>query len=358
MSRLVQVCLQPPGAAGAATPVDSERLLALASWHGVRPLLFSSLRAESTPASVYTHLQTECQEIAVANLLQTRELLRLVQRLASHQVPSYAYKGSLWASWLYGNQSLREQGDIDLLVPRPYLDQALALLTQDGYLPDAYRQYLLERKPGVKAAFLRTDYHIPLVWQRAAAPESVLEVHWRVAYPRLCFEFPEQEWEAMAEDYPLQKGTVTSFRKEYQLLLIITHHGGKEQWLRLKYLADLAAYLRRYGAQTDWAWVGTWARRKGMYSLLQGSLALLKSLGMEWNAAWPETEAKPLSAAQLQSWESMAALPENSTWPYLRHALQTRDGAHRLKVLLAHARYASEWYLLYHKALWYRQGTS
>ena len=104
--------------------------------------------------------------------------------LEANKVPAYGYKGSLWAEWLYGEQSQREYGDIDLLVQPENWAQAHALVTENGYSPDAYRQYLLDANPKIKEAFLRSDYHVPMTKQaEGSLVKFVLEMHWRGRLP-------------------------------------------------------------------------------------------------------------------------------------------------------------------------------
>ena len=353
LSYLIAVCVGLPIEAHPTSDINGNRLLNLAHWHNARPQLLSVVQGETE--SWVTELRQQCLEITLSNLINTRETIRIVRILEENQIPVYVYKGCVWAEWLYGQQGKREFGDIDLLVATEYLPSALKFISAAGYTPDSYRSHLLNSSPAVKNAFIRTDYHIPMERQVAESTlKFMLEIHWRVAYPRLNFHFPAKEWSLGEAYYKIQDESLRSFSNEYQFLLLLMHHGGKERWSKLKYVADLAAYLSNYGQETDWPKVNQMAKTKGILKLMHHSLSLLRGLGLEWKAEWPDVLPITLSTRILSEWENMPKTSINSTWAYFRHALAIRDSfLDRLEIGRLHLSYASEVNLLYHKALWY-----
>jgi len=336
---------------------DHNYLKSMVRYHGIRPQFLDFLHQNKLEVNFQKTLGQECQQIAIVNLLSVKELGKLSDSLKDDEVRCFAYKGSVWASWLYGNVVKREFGDIDLLIERRSLSKALKIMAGQGYRPDPYREYLL-KTPDRTKGFFRTDYHIPLE-NTSVATSSMVELHWQVAYPRLKFDFPENEWEQYQADCLLHGSMFNAFKNEYQFLLLLVHHGGKEQWSRIKYIADFAAYMIRHGSQTNWHLVENLAREKGIYTLLIKSLGLLKSLGIKWNSAWPEpTEAVDINP-YVKLWLEMPPQAENSTWPYFVHGLTVHDGLkHKSKVLFGHLAYFMEVRLLYNKMRWYADNPS
>jgi hypothetical protein len=148
------------------------------------------------------------------------------------------------------------------------------------------------------------------------------------------------------------------FQKEYQFLILLVHHGGKEQWRKLKYMADLGAYMFRYGHETDWEKVAALAREKGIYTLVTWSLGILKGLGVTWKKEWPQRIASIETTSLLSQWEAAPQLPSNSTWPYFKHGFAIHDGfKHKAALVLEHLKYFSELQLLWHKATWYKKNS-
>ncbi|MCE7039818.1 nucleotidyltransferase family protein [Dyadobacter sp. CY312] len=356
MKMMLSACFQS-NAEASDIGIDDKYLRNLIRYHGIRPQFLDFLHKSKLQTGFQDALVKECQQTAIINLLSVKELGKLSDLLRANGVVCFAYKGSVWADWLYGNVGKREFGDIDLLIERKSLDTALKVMAEQGYHPDAYRNYLLQT-PDRTESFFRTDYHVPLE-NTSVATSSMVEAHWQVAYPRLKFDFPEEEWAQFQSDYQLHGNTVNAFQNEYQFLLLLVHHGGKEQWSRIKYIADFAAYMIRHGSQTDWKLVERLAREKGIYTLLTKSLDLLKSLGIEWNSKWPESKDVVDINPYLKLWLAMPPQAENSTWPYFVHGLTVHDGLkHKSKVLFGHLAYFLEWRLLYDKMRWYSNNPS
>ncbi len=345
-------CLGMPLTEEAWTDIRGEQLLALARWHHVRPQVFAAVQYFSAPW--VDELKNEVFQLTLSNLVNTRETLNLLAVLEKNQISAFAYKGCVWAEWLYGQQSRREFGDIDLLVAKEEVERCLDLFQTMGYSPDPYRKYLLTERLSIREAFFRTDYHIPMEKKVGAASSMMLEVHWEVAYPRLCFSFPSKEWNDYKVQMMIQNESVRCFSNEYQLLLLIMHHGGKENWAKLKYVADLAAFMKRFGATTNWQLVKRLAEKKGIWKLVRQSLGLLKALGMPWSNKWPDVEAVSPEIILLENWEKMPPDPKNSTWMYLKHAVAIREHkSEQWQVVKAHLRYVSEFRLLLYKSRWY-----
>lgn len=358
LALLVSSCLGEPSS---ETPMprilgdSGDRLLSLARWHNVRPALLADFRSSSD--NWVTTLRQECLEITLSNLINTRETIRLVSLLQAEGISAYGYKGCVWAEWLHGQQGDREYGDIDLLVGQKDYLRALGLISRVGYEADPYRQYLLNGPVSVREAFLRTDYHVPMLRKESGSSlEFVLEMHWRVAYPRLQFNFPESEWLEFKKEIYVQGKPISGFSNEYQFLLLIMHHGGKEEWLKLKYLSDLSSYLDRHGSETDWKLVEELAGRKGMLTLMWQGLSLLRAMGKPWRVGWADVPPVPVNSALLNKWENMPRASENSSLSYFYNTLATRDTfEQKIGIGISHFQYASELRLLYRKFLWYRE---
>ncbi|CAG4991948.1 hypothetical protein DYBT9275_00861 [Dyadobacter sp. CECT 9275] len=352
---LTAVCLDIPPDPD-RYPADMNRLKKMARWHGLRPLVLDYIIRHKIDIPFIEELKADCRDTAFFNLIMVRELTSLQELMSRKGVDCYAYKGSFWSDWLYDDISLREYGDIDLLVPEKSVMDCLRSITLEaGYKPDDYRTYLLDRQ-NTRNAFFRTDYHIPMIKAQGEYPIT-LEVHWRNAYPRLSFEFPSSEWRRYSKSYRIRDSVIRGFTNEYQLLLLLVHHSGKEEWEKLKYIADFARYMKKYGADTDWPLVFELAKRKGIYWLLQSGFEILQALGLEWRAEWPAIDQRgawELPGKLVDHWEAMPPQKANSTWAYFKNGIRSRDGFyHRRKVLQAHLKYFSEWSLLWQKTKWY-----
>lgn len=252
------------------TGLDWDYLVRAASRHRVMPLLYRNLPAlcqEAIPRTTFQLLQHRFYANAARNLVMAHELLKILHLLEAHGVAAIPYKGPALALSAYGDLTLRQFGDLDILVHKRDGPKALALLVAQGYrlwhprldhlLPALYR--------------LRKVYEL----QRADG-QVLVELHWTLAaWPVHVPVDLAQVW-ARAETITLGGAPVRSLAPE-DLLLILCVHGTKHHWSRLGWICDIAELLR---ARPDLAWEGllAQARQVGAGRMLLLGLVLAHDL--------------------------------------------------------------------------------
>jgi hypothetical protein len=126
-------------------PDDAARMLAnalpwaavlkLAIYHGVVPLLYKNLKPFITrlPAGTGKELSRLYLLNARLMLLFTAEIHRIAKAFQAHGTPCVFFKGPVLASLLYGDITLRQSVDIDLLTFPQYYRQATQTMAGLGY---------------------------------------------------------------------------------------------------------------------------------------------------------------------------------------------------------------------------------
>jgi hypothetical protein len=116
--------------------IDWSAVLQTALRHGVMPLLYRSLHTtcpDAVPQTFLERLRDCFCASAGHNALLTRELLKLLHLLEGDGIPVLPFKGPVLAVAVYGNLQLRQFGDLDILVRKPDVRRATALLQAQGY---------------------------------------------------------------------------------------------------------------------------------------------------------------------------------------------------------------------------------
>ena len=117
-----------------SAPVDWDYVIATAYAHGLLPLLYNHLRSVDL---VPTHIRSQLKRESVANSQNVLHLvgkqLKLYKLFRENDIPLALFKGPLLAQMAYGEMSLRQAGDIDLLINRSDFAQARLLLESLGY---------------------------------------------------------------------------------------------------------------------------------------------------------------------------------------------------------------------------------
>ncbi len=111
-------------------------VLELAWYHGVGPLLYRSLStlcSDLVPAESLARLRQRTQAGALLNRVLAQELVVLCEAFDAHGVPVMPIKGATLAVSAYGDLTLRDFSDLDLLVPKGSIAEAQAVLLAQGY---------------------------------------------------------------------------------------------------------------------------------------------------------------------------------------------------------------------------------
>ena len=114
-----------------------------ALYHGTIPLLFwnlSRLAPDDVPKTTLNQLKASSNAIACWNLSLTGELLKLLNLFRERGIRALPLKGPALAAAAYGNLSLRQFCDLDILVPKEDMLKAKEVL-MSAWLPSQARSH-------------------------------------------------------------------------------------------------------------------------------------------------------------------------------------------------------------------------
>jgi len=116
-------------------PLDWDYVFSAAQAHGLLPLLQKDLANSSATAP--SHFLSRLKRESVANSQTVLHLiakqLRVVKLFKEDKIPVALFKGPLLAQMAYGDFSLRQAGDIDMLIHRQHFTRVRSLLESLGY---------------------------------------------------------------------------------------------------------------------------------------------------------------------------------------------------------------------------------
>lgn len=247
--------------------IDWQLLLNLASQHCVRPILLQSLKCvcwDSVPKEIKLELMMFNRANAQKNLLFTRELLQLIDLFNKNAIPIAAFKGPILSRIVYGDISLREFSDLDVIVAKDNLSKAQDILLARGYQAD-----FTDRD--FRAAF--QSYQGQYAFRHGNTGIAV-DLHWRLsgaAVPlTLAAIWPRLEQVTIA-------GRTVFTLSQDDLALFLAEHGTKEGWRSLIWVCDFAEVVRKY-KDIDWGAVLDRAQRRNSSRSLLLAIALASTL--------------------------------------------------------------------------------
>ena len=215
-------------------PLDWDYLFATAQAHGLLPLLHKHLSSTDVPTHVLSRLKRESVANSQTVLHLIGKQLRVYKLFKEHEIPVALFKGPVLAQMAYGEISLRQAGDIDLLISRRHFEQARTLLESLGY----------EMHPKLSASQLAShlNSHCELQFMRDDW-FTVVDLHWDLAPRSFVFKVKAEEVLSRLQTVSVGGTTVETFSDE-DLVLYQSMHGAKHLWRRLEWISALAESLR------------------------------------------------------------------------------------------------------------------
>ena len=284
-----RTCLDAAAAARIRTllreAIDWDGLVRTARRHAVTPQLYQSLLSacpDVVPQNVLGQLRDQFHANAARNLILTGELLRLLALFEANGIRAMPFKGPVLAAAAYGDLSLRQFWDLDILVFRHDVLRIRDLLVRERYRP----QFEIGGRQA--AAYLRSQCELLLTRDEG---RSVVEAHWEVTPRYFCFPLdPERLWERRKRTSLEGKEVLTLSPED--LLLILCAHGTKHLWERLGWVRDVAALIGAHQA-TDWHQLVDRAGRLGGRRMLLLGVSLAREL---LGASLPEEMVRQVDA--------------------------------------------------------------
>lgn len=266
-----------------AGPLDWSRVVAAAEGHGMAPLVHLHLSATvpgAAPPATLRRLAEGQRAVQLRNLRLTGVASHLLDLFARAGLAAVTYKGPTLAQTLYGNLALRPFGDIDLLVAHRDVLRARHLLVQHGY----------RAGEAAAPADARAETAGQFLFQDADGA-ALVELH----SERTLRHFPrplDAGWLLDGACAVRVAGRELLTLPPVKLLLALSVHGTKDLWCRLKWICDIAEFVRVYRA-LDWSEVFAHARRLGCQRMLGLALVLARDV---LGAPLPPACARALAA--------------------------------------------------------------
>jgi hypothetical protein len=224
--------------------IDWEHFIETADQHRVLPLVYRSLNrfcSSSISGAILRRMAHAVQANSRRNFLVTGELLQILAQFQTHGIRAVPYKGPVLSAAVYGDISLRQFDDLDIIVPVSCAEQATVLLLSRGYKlgRELSRKELLD--------VIQTEKDLSLVREKDGMN---VELHWGITCERDPIQVdPAFLWQRLTT-LSICGRTVLIHSPE-DLLVILCIHGAKHRWERLGWLCDIAEIVRSHET-LDW----------------------------------------------------------------------------------------------------------
>lgn len=305
----------------AAGAVDWDLFGRVVSRQRVDGLVHDALRRAGVtpPEGTAATLADAARRIASHNLQAAAESGRLRTAFDAAGIPHLFLKGLTLGVLVYGSPTLKMGWDIDLLVSRDRVEDAAALLDATGYRLRVPRPGRRDRIAAWHDRSKESTWHEP-------DRDLCVELHTRLVdnvrlLPEVGLGSPPLEVEVV-------KGVAlpTLGRDEYFAYLCV--HGASSAWFRLKWIADIAAWLAAGDAE-ETARLYRTARALGAGRAADQALLLAHTL---FAAPVDPDLLRRLESDRVSNWLYLSALAQMSA----PAAVAAEPTARRLGTLAIH----------------------
>lgn len=226
-------------------PVDWELLFRLADEHGLAALLqehLSEIGEGIAPGDFVLRLREICRKCALRELLLCAEWVRIAGEFQQAGIPAVVHKGPMLAARAYGNVTLRQYNDLDIVISQRYVAEVLEQMPRLGYeakfagTRDGAGES--QRIPG-EYVFLNT------------ANRALVEFHTERTLRYFPIVLDLEGMLRRATTVPLSDKEIRVFSREDEILMLAVH-GAKDFWARLIWIADIAELVKQ-PPQLAWA---------------------------------------------------------------------------------------------------------
>jgi hypothetical protein len=300
---------QGTGSAPFSSIADWPALIEQAEEHRLIPLLHQYLLQtgllSSLPDAAQRDFQRRIAEIAARQLSFTHALTSILKRCEAAAIPCAPLRGPALASMLDPCLSVRAMDDIDLLVPKPLLDDLVKLLTELGYEQ-------VEQRPGFAQRF---SYATSFVKMAPAA--QCIDVHWTLAYPPHHDRIDMEGVWQRAERREFDRTPGWAISQPDLVIHLCAHWRHKDGQGPLLWLLELNRFLR-HDQDLDWSLVRDFSQSSGQWQTVREILTEVRNL---FETPLPEWLLDPASlstrsvssfpeAGPREEWALLASLPD------------------------------------------------
>jgi hypothetical protein len=332
--------IEPPR----AERLDWNSITCSAEHHGLIPAL--AARLSSAPGfELPIQLRHRARAHAWRAVRLTAELQRIVEHLNRNRIECLAYKGPALSRQLYGDPTMRQFGDLDLLVKPQEVAPAAAALRELGFEPELklspshQRSYLIS---GCEYSFYRSS------------DQCRVELQWNVV-PR--FYAVQFDLEAIFSRSQIldSPGLIVRVPAPADLFLMLCVHAAKHEWSQLAMLRDIAKLGQ---TALDWTRITSEARRLGISQIVAISLRLSRdffSLALPEPAERAAETACPNACRRIAGNLAANIMPQTDCVTYFARQIRVRERVRdRAKFLwrLATTPSIGEWDSLHLPGVW------
>ncbi len=248
--------------------VNWSYLIETAARHCVIPLVFKNIEeyfSDQIPKNIFLEMQSIFKDTATYNFVLSAQVIAIINALQENNLDILSYKGMTLAQLAYKDISLRQFGDIDILIRKEDFPKVKKALLEIGC------RSAWDATDKQEKAALKYYYEYPFTY---GENNTLVEVHWKFIEPFFAFDYATEDiWERVQNVQICGRDVPTLASEDY--LIVLSSHGSKHFFERFSWVCDIARLVEN--TEIDWdlmierakkvgalrmVWLGLWMARE------------------------------------------------------------------------------------------------
>jgi hypothetical protein len=243
-----------------------DKMLQLVEHHRLVPQAYEQLSShDGAPPAFLEALRKRYQTNARQALWLTSELIRIVRDFESRGIAVLPYKGPALAESLYADVTMRQFGDLDLMVHPADVSKAKAALGEMGYKNNFHFTDREER------AYLASGYEYTF---DSAQGRNMVELKWQILPRFYSINFDVDAMFHRAANLIVAGHSLRTLGTE-DLLLVLCVHAAKHAWVQLSWLCEITQLAKQ---SLDWGAIAAQSKKLGVERIVAMNFLLAHQL--------------------------------------------------------------------------------
>jgi hypothetical protein len=207
----------------------------------------------------------------ISQLSYVNDFFKVRNLLDNEGIQMIPFKGFWLAHQAYGNLADRESIDVDVLINIRDLERIKNVMGNNGFHAENIFSGLTVGE--IKRRF--QEYNCDLI--EGETSRFHIEFHWGICPPGYGMEISLDDLHTQIIRDKFQGREIDVFTPTAHLLLILMHHGGKDRFVQLKQVLDIALLVNK-NPDIDWMWLIGEAKRYDVEPLIYVGVNLAATL--------------------------------------------------------------------------------
>lgn len=254
-------------------PIDWHKTIKLSKQQQISPFLYYTVKnlelQNAIPQDILTTMKKHYYSNLKRNLRIEKEIFLILELAKREGISIIPFRGFSLIYTLYRNPGIRVMADVDILIKGNEFYKINSALTRLGYYKD-----LIEK---IQEEHYREDQH--LTFSKTLAPNQALliDIHSAIAGARpYKLDLPLLWQRTREKDTNNRK--LPCLSQEDTFLSFALHLRKHTRRLTLKFIVDIAEFLKRTGADLDWAYITKSAKNNRAITTVYFSLYIAMEL--------------------------------------------------------------------------------